>query len=284
MAEPVYYTAYMDETGHAAADDQLFCGMAGFIAPAEDWEIFEGKWKRVLRDFKIPYFHMREFAHSVGVFEGWKGKEAKRQKLFGSLLNKIAAIHPIPLGSITSLEAYRNLTPEDQIVYHDPYLRGLADCAGLPGMLLKDAPPEVKYAVVFSEQAEFRHRAESVYQVLKQYFSFSHRMMYPDFKDMRDLVPLQAADIIAYELHKEFERQLYKPDKEPRHGYKELEKMAKRVRPDWNPFVFHDEKKVRSHVAKLKSQLAELGMSAPDYGQAWRWLYAQPILRPEEEK
>jgi hypothetical protein len=34
---------------------------------------------------------------------------------------------------------------------------------------------------------------------------FGHRMMYPDFKDMRDLIPLQAADI-AYELHREFER------------------------------------------------------------------------------
>lgn len=200
MAEPVYYTAYMDETGHAAADDQLFCGMAGFIAPADKWESFESKWKKVLKDFKIDYFHMREYAHSRGIFEGWKDKEYKRRKLLGSLLNKIAAIHPIPLGSIVSLEAYRNLPPEDQVIYHDPYLRGLSDCAGLPGMLLKDEPPEVKYAVVFSEQTEFRHRAESVYQMLKQYFSFSHRMMYPDFKDMRDLVPLQAADIIAYEL------------------------------------------------------------------------------------
>jgi hypothetical protein len=34
-------------------------------------------------------------------------------------------------------------------------------------------------------------------------------MMYLDFKDTKDLVPLQAADIIACELNREFERQLY---------------------------------------------------------------------------
>jgi hypothetical protein len=226
---------------------------------------------------------MREFAHSVGVFEGWKGKEQKRRKLFGTLLNKIAAIHPIPLGSITSLAAYRSLTREHQVIYHDPYLRGFSDCAGLPGLLLKDEPQDVKYAVVFSEQAEFRHRAESVYQMLKQYFSFSHRMSHPKFKNMVDVLPLQAADIIAYELHREFERQLYEPSKEPRYGYKELLKMAKRVRPDWHPFVFHDENRVRSFVSKMKSQLGEIGMTSPEYSEAWRWLYAQPISYSERE-
>lgn len=214
MAEPVYYTAYMDETGHAADDAQRFCGMAGFLAPADRWEVFEGKWKQVLVDFKIPYFHMKEFAHSEGVFAGWRGKELKRRKLFGTLLNKIAAIHPIPIGSITSLDAYRALTDEDRMIHHDPYLRSLLDCSGMPGIVLRDQPPEVRYAVVFSEQTEFRHRAESVYQMIRKGFTFASRMMYPDFKDMRALVPLQAADIIAYELHKEFERQLYQPDRQ----------------------------------------------------------------------
>lgn len=46
--------------------------------------------------------------------------------------------------------------------------------------------------------------------------------MYPDFKDTKDLVPLQAADIIACELNREFERQLYQPSREPRHGYRDL--------------------------------------------------------------
>jgi hypothetical protein len=53
---------------------------------AKDWEQFEIKRERALVDFQIPYFHMREFAHSTGVFEDWKGKETKRRKLFVKLI------------------------------------------------------------------------------------------------------------------------------------------------------------------------------------------------------
>jgi len=274
----LYHIAYMDETGHAADDAQMFCGMAGLLAPAYKWKVFEDNWNAVLKEFGIPYFHMKEFAHSEGVFEGWKGNETKRRDLFNKLLNKIAAIRAVPVGSITSLDAYRNLTPEDQVVHHDPYLRSLMDCSGLPGFVLQNQPSKVKFAVVFSQQAEFSHRAKRVYQMISQYFSFGQRMMYPDFKDMRDLVPLQAADIIAYELHREFERRLYYPDEKARYGYTRIEEMAKRVLPpNFLPFVFHDEKAVNNFVSRMKARLAELGMDSPKYAEAWRWLYSQRI-------
>jgi hypothetical protein len=45
---------------------------------------------------------------------------------------------------------------------------------------------------------------------------------------MRDLVPLQAADVVAYELKKEHERRLYEPEKQPRYGFQMLLKMTSR--------------------------------------------------------
>jgi hypothetical protein len=59
MAEPLYYTAYMDETGHAAADDQHFCGMAGFLSTADKWQTLEGRWKQTLTRFGVDYMHMK---------------------------------------------------------------------------------------------------------------------------------------------------------------------------------------------------------------------------------
>jgi hypothetical protein len=284
MAEPLYYTAYMDETGHAADASQRFCGMAGFLAPSEKWEEFESKWKKVLREFHIPYFHMREFAHSKGAFADWKGKEHKRRKLFDSLLHKIAAIHPVPIGSITSLDAFRRLTKEDQALHHDPYIRSVLDCATWPGVVLQDRPLDVKFAMVFSQQTEFRHKAESAYQIVKRYGLFSGRMLYPDFKEMQDLVPLQAADIAAYELHREFERRLYNPKKQSRYGYLEIVKMAKRAIPGRNPFAFHDDYGVRRWVSHMKSGLSQAGVAETNHGEAWRWLYSQPLARAAGEK
>jgi hypothetical protein len=46
---------------------------------------------------------------------------------------------------------------------------------------------------------------------------------------MREVVPLQAADIIAYEMHKEFERRLFRAGAEPRYGYQRIVKMSSRL-------------------------------------------------------
>jgi hypothetical protein len=59
---------------------------------------------------------------------------------------------------------------------------------------------------------------------------------------MRELVPLQAADIVAYEMYKEFERQLYRPSAEPRFGYQRIVKMSARAgfRPMFRYFTKTD--------------------------------------------
>lgn len=56
----------MDETGHSKDERQKFVGVAGLMAPAESWAVFERKWKQALNDFKIPYFHMRACLRAAG--------------------------------------------------------------------------------------------------------------------------------------------------------------------------------------------------------------------------
>jgi hypothetical protein len=221
MAE-LYYTAYMDETGHAADDNQRFCGMAGFFQKADDWEILEGLWKDTLKRFGVEYMHMKEFGPSIGIFKSWKGDESKRREFFSELLSHLRKIHAIPFGSVYSLSAYRKLSGEDKGILNDPYLKSLSDCVGIPALVLQEKPPEVKFSVMFSEQSEFRHRAAKIFELFRAMYSFGERMRYPDFKNMKEFVQLQAADIIAYELNREFERRLYRPNDKPRYGYLSL--------------------------------------------------------------
>ena len=49
---------------------------------------------------------------------------------------------------------------------------------------------------------------------------------------MRNLPPLQVADIIAYESKKEFERPLLMPGKKPRWGFGQLQKLISRSAPE----------------------------------------------------
>jgi hypothetical protein len=104
MSTMLKLSAYFDETGHSKGDKHRFVGMAGLVAPADRWEPFESEWTRALAHFGIPYFHMREFAHSVGVFKDWKGKEDKRRELYGLLMRIIATKQGLPIGSIIPME------------------------------------------------------------------------------------------------------------------------------------------------------------------------------------
>jgi hypothetical protein len=60
----VNLSSYMDETGHSDDACLEYVGMAGFIAPAGSWEVFEHDWKSLMRNAGLNQpFHMKEFAH-----------------------------------------------------------------------------------------------------------------------------------------------------------------------------------------------------------------------------
>jgi hypothetical protein len=224
-------SAYLDETGHSRDERQKFVGIAGLIAPVASWETFERKWKATLEIFKLPYFHMKEYAHSAQTFKGWEGKEAKRQKLFGKLMMHMETTYLLPFGAIIPMKDFRSFKKEQQDYFHDPYFLCFQSLVAACSSILefRKVPDEEKVALIFSDQVEFRNRALQIYKNVETANFYVRRSTPPIFKDMREIVPLQAADIIAYEMHKEFERQLNRPNAEPRYGYQRIVKMSNRA-------------------------------------------------------
>lgn len=260
-------SAYMDETGHSKDEQQRFVGIAGLIAPAASWEAFERKWKATLGSFKLPYFHMKEYAHSTQAFKGWEGNEVKRQKLFGKLMLHIETAHPLPFGAIISMEDFRSFTKEQQGYFRDPYFLCFQSLVAACSSILefRKVPDEEKVALIFSDQGEFRHRALQIYKNVETATYYVRRSTPPIFRDMREIVPLQAADIIAYEMHKEFERQLYKPSAKPRYGYERIVKMSSRTGHNQALFRFFTKTELAMHIERyertgrlIREQLAKM--------------------------
>ncbi|HUS12562.1 MAG TPA: DUF3800 domain-containing protein [Pyrinomonadaceae bacterium] len=254
----VMLTAYMDETGHSQDEKQRFNGMAGLLAPTWRWEELEPKWKQTLKDFKISCFHMKDFANRKREFEGWH--ELKRKKLYGKLLKHIEMAEPYPVGSILAMSDFLTLRPEQQAGFGDPYHVGflsiLAYLTHVGGVLLKDYAGE-KIAAVFSDHVEFRHSALQGFELMRDRHSKVGEFVdSPVFRDMRVLVPLQAADVVAYELYKEFERQLFRQNAKPRYGYEMLCKMSSRLGFEGPMFAFHNRESLNTDNKQ----------SAPDWG------------------
>jgi len=243
-------SAYMDETGHSSDEKQKFVGMAGLIAPAGNWEMFEEKWKAALKlpYIDLPYFHMTDFASRQKIYKDWS--EAKRRKVLGKIITVIETAHPIPFGAIVPMEIYRNLSDEHKEHFLDPYFlcfeNSLAACTTY--LEFKNLPVEEKITLIFSEQSEFRNRALQLYEVVKDVPSLKARGTTPIFRDMRDVVPLQAADIVAYEMYKEYERQTHRPNTAPRFGFQRLVKMSQRNNFQMPMFMFFDEEKFAYHI------------------------------------
>jgi hypothetical protein len=253
-------TAYMDETGHSKDERQKFVGMAGLIATARDWEQFERKWKETLKSFRIPFFHMKDFASLRGPFKGWS--EIKRRKLLDKLLRIIATTYAMPFGAVIAMDDYRQLSEEEQGYFEDPYFLAFASCGVATIMLMAPMPREEKLRMVFSEQMEFRNRALKLYEKVRRVHHIGEKLGSPEFSDMREVVPLQGADLVAYELYKEFDRLRYRPTAQQRYGYVELLRIGLRS-ASFHPITFHSKDSLNEIVRVAKGGDPSYKLFAP---------------------
>jgi len=51
------------------------------------WGNFERDWRPLLKDAKVPYFQMKQFAPSTGIFALWKNDEPRRREFLANLIN-----------------------------------------------------------------------------------------------------------------------------------------------------------------------------------------------------
>ena len=245
--------AYLDETGHSKDRMIRFTGMAGLIAPAYYWNHYEKKWNEVLKEFNIPYFHMKEFAHSRNVFDGWGKDELKRRELYSALMSIISETCALPFGSIIPMELFRRFSKEQQAYFLDPYYFAFVSCLVIASDLIAPITSEETIAIVFSEQSEFKHHIMDLYEIVKQTHPAGSRIDSPVFRDMKKIVPLQGADIVAYELYKECERHFYRPKDKPRWGFFELRKICAKS-ANFFPLIIHDEETLGKHIKHVEDR------------------------------
>jgi hypothetical protein len=185
--------AYFDESGEHEPETgrlkQLTIG--GWIASGEEWTRFSKEWRSVLERAGISAFHMRDFAHSKGDFRDWT--EEKRRAVLNQLLETIARNVMVGLG-FTS----RVVDAEPSMQFPNAYESALVSCllhvAGL------SARSERKVSVVFARHEEFRGaRIQRFFDIVN--FGGAQLATFA-VSDPRNVEPLQAADIVAYELQR----------------------------------------------------------------------------------
>jgi hypothetical protein len=178
--------AFFDESGwHPTGGKLAKLTVGGCIASCEAWESLTMDWSAALAEMGIDMFHMTDFEKRnppQPPFENWTDQQRKDR--LNRLLEIIGMVKPVCCG-------FTNLArPGDDT--ESIYKRCAHD------VLLKLGQYEDEFAIVFAHHPEFADYS-SLHKMLMQY-GHSKRIKSCTIGYPIDMCPLQAADIVAYEI------------------------------------------------------------------------------------
>lgn len=196
------YRLYCDAAG---GKDHGFIVVAGYLSTFQKWMNFQVEWNKLLALFNVSYFHMKEFAQSKGPFKSWKNDEPKRIRFLSRAAQIIVSNVERSFGCIVryaDFEKVNQLYRLDEIA-GNPYALAGRTCVARTGLFLGDQQ-EVIYIFEDGDTGK-----GELMRILERdghpapIFRPS-RDQIRNGRQVRGVIPLQAADFAAYEMRKVF--------------------------------------------------------------------------------
>jgi Protein of unknown function (DUF3800) len=185
------FTAYFDDSG--SPDEGICLGVAGFVSTNAKWTVFEDAWQSALRQYDIEYFHMREYAHSVGQFKNWKGKDGKRKTFLRKLIQCLNGRVHKSFASSVVLKDYNDV--DALYPLHEALGYPLALCGRTCSARINNWRKNRK----ISEPVELIFEAGSKHARDLERIQKRDKQPVPQFVDKKRYGALQAADFVAWE-------------------------------------------------------------------------------------
>jgi hypothetical protein len=200
--------AYLDESEQEAG---LWC-VAGCVTPLENWGKFDSAWQCVLDSYQVPWHHQVDWTHTTAHFSKWKGDKDTKEAYQGNLLRIMDHFVLRYVGAVIPGKAYNALREDQQRIIHSPYLPCLQLCLHAAALQAKDEAEGVMVDVTIAERPGLRGKARELYDLALHYLPIDARSrLSPNVTICRmpkgksnehekPTLPLQAADLVAYEL------------------------------------------------------------------------------------
>ena len=196
--------------------------LALYVASAECWRSFEERWKKILSSEDVECFHMADFESGFAPFDGWE--KERRINFMSRLIEAINDIKAPCLSCGVDLEAYNRTFPKGiQRGSVFRYALCFKECFfGLATMAKYERWKE-PVAFIFDRNQEVAGFTAELYQKICRIFPKEAWLGTIAFEDRCKFVPLQAADILAYEMMKNLSRKLQDSDRKPRESLRRLD-------------------------------------------------------------
>ncbi|WP_041839559.1 MULTISPECIES: DUF3800 domain-containing protein [Acidobacterium] len=202
-------TAYFD-CSHNGKGSGGSVAVSGWLSSGERWEQFDYEWDQILEEFQVPYFHMKEFAHSVGAYsQGWKGENGKRAEFIQRLVAAISRNAMAGFACLVERNVFDRVNEEFQVreYYGNEYALCGRICVSQVRHWLDERGDKNGVHHIFEdgdERGRLSWLLESDGYAAPVFFPGKDRIA-KDGSLIRGLLPLQAADLAAYEMRKAFD-------------------------------------------------------------------------------
>ena len=167
-----------------------------------EWRKLERKWKRRVRKAGVSRFHAAPLNCYDGEFESWKGTN-KSKEFVVPLLNIIKHRQLVGFSFAMFIDDYKKCTSQaakDKL--GTPYLCCFKHCIAMAAQTM-DMPPEDKFAVIIDRNPEEKEAVKLFYRIKDDStVPYRHRLASCEPGSWEEYVPLQPADMIAYDTFK----------------------------------------------------------------------------------
>lgn len=220
-------TVFLDESGtHSGSNAAV---VAGYISNDTEWGEFIKEWGQILKSEGVEYFHMTDFESRYGQFDGWT--EERKRTFLNKLLNVINQHAFVGVGTIITKQSFDSLSEPSQCLCENMYGLAAMFCWWELGRILVKADAWMN--LVMGRGAKGFDAINLIYQEDSRFREWNEgtRIRALSTADMREFLPLQAADMLAYELWKEWNRRSDKSGRDIRYPLKQLGKVR---RNEWH--------------------------------------------------
>jgi hypothetical protein len=202
----VMLQAYIDDSASDHGDQRLF--LAGYINTADRWIRFSDAWAEELRQTpSIGYLKMSEANGFGGEFRGWD-KTDRDEKIKG-LARVIRHFEPRSIhASVSRSEFMATVAPVAPHGFGTPY--SLCFQAMMLPLAIRQSKERFKVSIdfIFDNQEGLGTQAAFFYGKIRETQPKHIREVMcasPIFRDEKDVLPLQAADMLAWHIRRRHE-------------------------------------------------------------------------------
>ena len=212
--------AYLDESGIHEASPIVMIG--GFVAPLSLWANLEPEWNECLSNLGLTYFHASDCESRRKPYEHLD--RPVRAALFAGLAEIIGKYKPMGVSvavtrqfwnmAKTQWAGQRSVGQPDphEGYFRDPYHLCFEFCMQQLSNWSKAEADGEPIALVFAKQKEYESNARQLFELYHSSARWSSSFVTIAFSEPRQVVALQAADLIVYEKTKREVLRVSDPD------------------------------------------------------------------------